>query len=198
MAAMAIEATFRSEERFTQSQFRAWLEARPPRDGERCELLRGRVVMSPPARPRHGRVEVAIASLLDRHVASLRLGLVFGASTGFELPSGDTLSPDVSFVAKGRLEGVSLDEFFRLVPDLVVEVLSPTSVSRDRVEKLAIYAGNRVEETWIVDPRRRTVEVYRLRGAADAEPEVVTTGRIRSGVLPRLEASVEDLFAGLD
>ena len=57
----------RSEERFTQAQLRAWIDARPPRDIGRYELLRGQIVMSPPALPRHGRVEVSIASLLDRH-----------------------------------------------------------------------------------------------------------------------------------
>jgi len=56
----------------------------------------------------------------------------------------------------------------------------------------------RVSEYWIVDPRRRTVEVCRLVDDAYAEPEVFTAGRIRSSVLPDLEASVDDVFAGLD
>lgn len=201
MEQMAIEASFRSEERFTQHQFRAWVEARPPRDDGRYELLRGRVVSSPPARPRHGRVEVTIASLVERHVSVRRLGLVFGASTGFELPSGDTLSPDVSFVSHDRLGqrgDTGLDEFFSLAPELAVEILSPSSISRDRVEKRAIYAENGVAEYWVVDPQRRTVEVHRLLGGTYAEPEVFTSGLIRSAVLPGLEASVDEVFAGLD
>ncbi len=201
MEEMAIEASFRSEERFTQAEFRAWVDARSPRDDARYELLRGRVVMSPPARPRHGRAEVTIASLLERYVAWRGLGLVFGSSTGYALPSGDTLSPDVSFVSHARLtqgEGAGLDEFFALAPDLAVEILSPSSISRDRVEKLAIYAENGVAEYWIVDPRRRAVEVHRLRGDAYAEPEIFVEGRIRSTVLPAFEASVADVFLGLD
>ena len=211
MEEMAIEASFRSEERFTQAEFRAWVDARSPRDDARYELLRGRVVMSPPARPRHGRAEVTIASPLERYVAGRGLGLVFGSSTGYALPSGDTLSPDVvallegssdvSFVSHARLtqgEGAGLDEFFALAPDLAVEILSPSSISRDRVEKLAIYAENGVAEYWIVDPRRRAVEVHRLRGDAYAEPEIFVEGRIRSTVLPAFEASVADVFLGLD
>ncbi|MBU6282365.1 Uma2 family endonuclease [bacterium] len=198
MEPMAIEASFRSEERFTQAQFRAWIDARPPRDVGRYELLRGQIVMSPPALPRHGRVEVSIASLLDRHVSERTLGLVFGSSTGFELVSGDTLSPDVAFVSLARLEGASLDEFFGLAPDLAVEILSPSSISRDRVEKLSIYAENGVAEYWIVDPRRRTVEIHRLVDGAYAEPEVFGAGRIRSTVLPSFDAPVDAVFSGLD
>lgn len=198
MEEMAIEASFRSEERFTQAEFRVWVDTRSPRDDGRYELLRGQIVMSPPARPRHARVEVVIASLIERHVAVHGLGLVFGSSAGFELPSGDTLAPDVSFVSRERLEGASLDDFFGLVPDLAVEILSPSSISRDRVEKLAIYAENGVAEYWIVDPRRRAVEVHRLRGDAYAEPEIFVEGRIRSTVLPAFEASVADVFLGLD
>lgn len=188
----------RSEERFTQAQLRAWIDARPPRDIGRYELLRGQIVMSPPALPRHGRVEVSIASLLDRHGFERTLGLVFGSSTGFELVSGDTLSPDVAFVSLARLEGASLDEFLALAPDLAVEILSPSSLARDRVEKLAIYDENGVAESWIVDPRRRTVEIHRLAGGACAEPEVFTAGGIRSTVLPSFDASVDAVFAGLD
>ena len=125
---MAIETSFRSEQRFTQAEFRAWVDARAARDDGRYELLHGRVVLSPPARPRHGLLQARIASLLERHVAQRGLGQVFGSSAGYELPSGDTLAPDVSFLSRVRREasGAGLDEFVPVAPDLAVEILSPS------------------------------------------------------------------------
>jgi Uma2 family endonuclease len=126
---------------------------------------------------------------------------VFDSSTGLELPSGDTLEPDVAFVTRERWEAgprTKGDAFLRVVPSLVVEVLSPSTARRDRTEKLEIYAQNGVDEYWIVDPRRRELNVYSRIGMAFGPPVTLTTGRIHSEVLPELDARVEDVFADLD
>ena len=130
-----------------------------------------------------------------------RLGRVFDASAGFELPSGDTLEPDVSFVSRERWEAGPRpkgNEFARIVPSLVVEILSPSTARRDRTEKLEIYAENGVLEYWIVDPRRREITVYRNPGDVFDAPTLVTTGRIPSALLPSLDAGAADVFADLD
>ena len=116
---------------------------------------------------------------------------------GFDLPSGDTLEPDVSFVSRERLAAVPRpipDHFLRLVPELVVEVLSRGGARRDREEKGSIYAKNGVLEYWIVDPARARIEGYRLRGEALELHSAHESGRIVSNVLSGLAISVEELF----
>jgi len=195
---MRIEASFRSEESFTQPGFRAWLETLAPDTLGKCELLRGRIVVSPPARARHGLAEMSVAAILRGHVRAHALGLCFGPSTGYELPSGDTLQPDASFVSNARWQAAGepdLDAFLPVVPDLVVEILSPSSIARDRGEKREIYAANGVAEYWIVDTATRRLEIHVLSGADFAVPLVFEHGRVRSSVLPGLDVQVEDLFA---
>jgi Uma2 family endonuclease len=138
---------------------------------------------------------------LRSHVDPRGLGRIFDASTGFELPSGDTLEPDVSFVSRERWEAGPRpkgNQFARIVPSLVVEILSPSTARRDRTEKLEIYAENGVEEYWVIDPRRREITVYRRPGDVFDAPTLVTNGPIPSALLPDLDARAEDIFADMD
>ena len=196
-----MQTAFRSEEMFTQNQFARWVEELPAADNNRYELLGGRIVMTPPAGFPHGVLEVRLAGALQRHVDAGRLGLVFGSSAGFEFPSGDTIEPDVSFVSRERLHAGPKPvrgRFLRIVPDLVVEVISQSTARRDRVEKLAIYAQNGVREYWIVDEAKRQVAVHRLDARIETAATVGTEGLLSSRLLPGLEIRIHDLFANLD
>lgn len=188
---------FRSEEQFTQRQFRRWLTEVGAADSNRYELLRGQIVMSPPAGWTHGRIEARLARLLDEHVSRHRLGMVFGASTGYELPSGDTVQPDVSYVSTERFARqppIRQNEFLRVAPDLVIEVLSPATASHDLVEKKTIYERNGIDEYWIVDPLATTVTVFRLDAGGYAAGRKFLRGKVTSHVLPRLRLATTKLF----
>lgn len=195
-----METAFRSEETFTQEEFSSWLEGLPASDVNRYELVNGRIVMSPPAKFRHGWVETNLHMTISIFVRDRELGITLGSSAGFDLPTGDTLEPDFSFISRQRWsagpEPREEDKgFTRIVPDLAVEIVSPTSVRRDRVEKRIIYARCGVREYWIVDPARGEVAVHASLGDRFAEPRVVTAGPISSAVLPDLRVTVEDLLA---
>ena len=195
-----METAFRSEETFTQEEFWSWLDGLPASDVNRYELINGRIVMSPPAKFRHGFVEANLHGTLGRHVDELALGIVLGSSAGFDLPTGDTLEPDFSFISSERWEaGPKPREddkgFTRIVPDLAIEILSPTSVRRDRVEKRIAYARAGVREYWIVDPERHEIAVYATLGDRLGEPRVVTAGEVGSHVLPELCVDVEQILA---
>jgi Uma2 family endonuclease len=201
---MVMETAFRSEERFTQKQFWRWVEGLSWRERtKRWELLDGRIVMSPPAKWRHSGVSVTLTALLHQHVQARRLGIVFDSNGGFDLPSGDTVAPDVSFVTTARFRATPPPKdhekaFLHAVPSLVVEVLSPSTCKRDRTEKAQIYARCGVEEYWIVDPDLRTVSVRTLEGDRYAEGPSIVRGRIRSSVLPKLRITIDDVFADVE
>lgn len=195
-----METAFRSEETFTQEEFWSWLECLPASDVNRYELVDGRIVMSPPAKFRHGWVEANLHVTITTFVRERALGITLGASAGFDLPTGDTLEPDFSFISRVRWEAGPKprdDEkgFTRIVPDLAVEIVSPSSVRRDRVEKRIAYARAGVREYWIVDPARREIAVHATLGDRFDEPRVFTSGSIASDVLPELRVDVEQILA---
>jgi len=193
------ETAFVSTERFSQKAFRRWVENRPVTDVNRYELTDGRIVMTPPAGWGHGEIEANVIHILRNLVKSHDLGRVFGSSTGYDLPSGDTLEPDASFVSNERWSKgpqVGRSQFLKIVPNLVVEILSPTTAQRDRVEKKRIYEGNGVEEYWLVDPARREVTVFQLiAGRYGPAKRFRAHQNLRSRLLSGLDMPIRQLFA---
>ncbi len=191
------DVVFESTREMSQDEFAAWVEKRAT-EPNRYELLNGRVVMTPPAGYPHGEIEATLVSLLEQHVSARKLGKVFSSSQGFALPSGDTVAADASFVSSERWQAAPPPEpgkFLRVVPDLLVEILSTSTASRDRGEKKAIYARNGVREYWLVDSRAREVLVLALDGDRYREPMIVAvSGRCESRVLEGFEVEVGDLF----
>ena len=95
---MPTQTAFVSTETFTQKEFKRWLDERPASDINHYELLRGRIVMSPPAGWPHGSVGANILAPLATFVRTHGLGQVLDSSAGYDLPSGDTVEPDISFI----------------------------------------------------------------------------------------------------
>lgn len=196
-----METAFRSDQSFTQREFRAWLDRRPSSDINHYELLDGRIIMTPPAGFPHSAVAVKIVVALTRHAQAVGGGLVQESSAGFEFPSGDTLEPDVTFISAARFAAgprPKLGGFLRIVPDLVVEVLSPSTARRDRIDKKKAYAQCGVDEYWLVDPRRREVTIFAREGDLFGVAQVFRCGPIVSRIAPQLELTVEELFVDLD
>src|SRR5687768_13828293 len=109
------------------STTRTWTEKELmalPRDGFKRELVDGEIQLSPAGSP-HGNVNTRLIARLQSFVEVHRLGETFDGATGCWMPSGNLRVPDVTFVTRSRLPGASEQGFLRVVPDLVVEVLSP-------------------------------------------------------------------------
>jgi Uma2 family endonuclease len=174
---MSTQTAFVSTETFTQKEFKHWLDERPASDLNHYELLRGRIIMSPLVGWPHGPVESNIHAPLATFVRTHGLGITLGSSTGYDLPSDDTVEPDISFIATERLTAGPVPQpgkFVRIVPNLVVEILSPATAQKDRTEKKAIYEENGVEEYWLVDTKRREITVYTLIGKRFGRGKVYT------------------------
>jgi len=194
---MSKTTSFRSEERFTREEFLRWLEGLPSSDIIHYELLRGQIVMCPPATWVHGSVEMRIARGIDEYVTEHDLGVVFASSTGIDLPSGETVQPDCSFVSHERLRDQPREPtklFLKVVPSLIVEIMSDSTSRRDRSEKKAAYEQNGVDEYWIVDPVRRRITVFALSPAGYGSGVTYATGDVRSQVLPGLRIALADVF----
>jgi len=193
-----VEVSFESTHTMAQAEFATWVEQRVCLDPNHYELLNGRIVMNPPAGYPHGSVESRIVRVLGSFVAEHGLGEVLGSSQGFELPEGDTVEPDVSFVSRARWDAMDPPregEFLKVVPDLVVEILSASTRLRDSGEKKAIYERNEVGEYWLADPRDRQLTVFLSRDGHFDSGRVLTEDQAwESLVLPGLTCRVEDVF----
>ena len=161
------ELAFESMRTLSQEEFEAWVAARWRGDLNHYELLDGRVVMTPPAGYPHGAIAAALGAILGPFVRDRNLGKCSGSSQGFALPSGDTVEPDYSFVSAERWHAMPPPEegrFLRVAPDLVVEILSPSTAALDRGEKKDVYERNGVHEYWPIDPRARTLLIHTRQG----------------------------------
>src|SRR5262245_6651679 len=152
----------------TQQEFEDWCLSSDAPDLGHFEFLHGCIVAEPPAGWPHGKIGGSIGVELGSFVRHGRLGLYFDASQGFALPSGDTVGPDAAVILQATWDAAPpavFGRFLRIVPDLVVEVLSPSTAWRDRSVKRKIYERNGVREYWMLDVRRREIGVL-IRGAA--------------------------------
>jgi Uma2 family endonuclease len=177
---MAVETAFRSDERFTQEEFWDWLETVPASDLHRYELLGGRIVMTPPAGWGHGYMESTLQRVIASHVHERGLGRTLGSSAGYDLPTGDTFEPDFSFISNERWgPGPKLRKdgkgFLATVPNLVVEILSPSTARRDRTEKKDAYEQSGVDSRGMVVSIETAGGPLRVIGSPmrfdDARPE---------------------------
>lgn len=161
----------------------------------RRELVRGRVVQEPPAGFQHGRLASRLDTVLRRFAEEHELGEVVGAETGFVLAEDPPTvrAPDVAFVAGETLPGGELPQgFARLAPDLVVEIVSPTSTASALHEKVLDYldAGSRM--VWVVEPGTQTVTVY---GSREEVRVLDVSDELDGGeVLPGFRLGVGEIF----
>ena len=137
------------------------------------------------------RLSHALMSFADEH----RLGVIFGPDATLRMLGGNMRMPVASFVARDR---VPTDDapVPLLCPDLIAEVLSRKNTKAEIDTKLAEFFGGGTRLAWVIDPRKRTVAVYRVPTA----PSIVldAAGQLDGeGVLPGFRHPVAELFRDL-
>jgi Uma2 family endonuclease len=173
----------------------AELLAMPTGMGKRYELVAGELREMPPSGWRHGKVTSRLNARLDYYVEEHNLGVVFGAETGFRLASDpDTVrAPNVSFISKQNLpEREPSDGFWPGAPDLAVEVLSPGDRTGEVDEKIDAWLAAGCTAVWVVDPRLKTVTIYRSR--RNIQVKAVGDELRGDPVVPRFSCEVAELF----
>lgn len=127
-------------------------------EDKRYELLDGDLVMTPAPGVRHQRVVRKLGTLLTFHIERCKAGEIFFPPCDVVLSDTDVVQPDLLFVSNERAHLVT-DENIQGAPDLVVEILSPSTAERDQTFKRSLYAKHGVKEYWLVDTDAKTVTV---------------------------------------
>jgi Uma2 family endonuclease len=167
-----------------------------PDDAHRYELVRGELRRMSPAGRKHGRLIMNLSTPLDQFVRDHRLGVVYAAETGFIIETNpDTLrAPDLAFVRQERVAAAPDDEgYFPGPPDLAVEFISPHDLYTEVDEKVLDYLDAGTRMVMIVNPRKRTVTVYRSR----SDISLLTAEDVVQGgdVLPGWSLPVSAIFS---
>ncbi len=130
-------------------------------DDTKAEFINGQIVVHSPARRIHLDVSFFVTNLLGNFVMRNGLGVVFKEKCFVRCTRNDC-EPDVCFFGTAKSEGWENDTEIFPPPDLVVEILSPSTARNDRTVKLQDYARHDVGEYWIMDGDAETVEQYTL------------------------------------
>jgi Uma2 family endonuclease len=166
-----------------------------PDDGHVYEVIDGQLLKRAAAGGTHGAISSRVGRRVGNVVEERALGEVFNSTTIFALRRNpDTgLKPDVSIVRADRLPvGDAFDRPLELVPDLVVEVISPNDRAGEIEDKIAIYLQAGVPLLWVFWPYRRVVTVY---VAGRCVRELGAGDELDGGdVLPGFRVAVADLF----
>jgi Uma2 family endonuclease len=150
--------------------------------------------MTPSPRTKHQAITGNIFVELYAFVRKHELGRVYDAPMDVKLADG-VIQPDILFISKER-QSIITELNIQGAPDLVVEVLSPSTAKHDRQRKTQLYAKHGVREYWRVDPDVRLVERLELRDNSYVIAAVYgESDTLESGVLPGLKIKLDEVFA---
>jgi Uma2 family endonuclease len=163
-------------------------------DDERYELLDGELVMIAAPNEDHQIASVELVSRMHSFVKEKDLGRVFHAPFDVVLSDTDVVQPDLIFVSKER-EQVRTPANIQGAPDLIVEILSPSSATRDWRDKRELYARHGVREYWVVDPSNKIVSIMLLQdGVLEIKGAYVAGDTVASSTLEGFSVALDDIF----
>ncbi len=165
-----------------------------PDDSNRYEIINGELKMTPAPKTSHQEISKNIEYELIKYEKSTINGKVLYAPVDILLAKNVVVQPDLIFILKENYEIIT-EYNIKGAPDLIIEILSPSTSHYDMFEKKEIYEKYGVKEYWIVDPDKQWVEVYvshnkKFKLNQKAEKE----GRIKSFVLNEFYIDFKTIF----
>ena len=163
-------------------------------EGERYELLDGELIMAAAPNMAHQHTQANLGGEFYRFVRDSDLGSVYFSPTDVYLSDTDVVQPDLVFFSKERSH-IRTGKNIRGAPDIVVEILSPSTSTYDWGYKKELYAKYGVKEYWLADPYAKQIIVMLLK---DGRYEIVAVYRegdtLRSPTLEGLELDLGRIF----
>jgi Uma2 family endonuclease len=161
---------------------------------ERLELIAGEIIVTPAPSLMHQIVSHRIDVLLDRAIVEPGLGLVIAAPFDVYLDEHNTPQPDLMVILQDRMHILGSARL-ESAPNLVIEIISPSSATKDRGTKRQLYARFGVPEHWLVDPVAHTLTVSSDPRDGRYRVETVFSETAVSATIPGLTVDLAALFA---
>ena len=166
-------------------------------EGAPYQLIGGKLIMTPAPTTYHQGISMRLEVKLATFVIEKDLGMVYDAPVDVYLEETENYQPDIIYISKDMLHIIE-PAMVKGAPDLIIEILSPSTAYYDLREKFKVYARHGVKEYWIVDPHEQSIEIYRgeegkFKQIQRAEKE----GKVQSVVLHGFEVEIKDVFVKL-
>lgn len=163
-------------------------------DNVRYEIIQGDLLMIPAPNLAHQRISRELGFALCQYLKDKELGEIFYAPIDVVFDSENILQPDIVVVLRDN-EEILKEKAIVGAPDVVIEIISPTSITRDRNEKHKLYEKFGVPEYWLVDPGNKSIEVYTLEGNEfQLFSFAAETGSIKSKVINGFEIEILEIM----
>jgi len=163
-------------------------------EGAPYQLIAGELIMSPSPTRFHQDISGVIEFALKLFIIPRDLGKIYDAPLDVELTDTDVYQPDILFIRKERLSLLQGDRI-DIAPDLVIEILSPSTAYYDLKHKKEVYYQSGVQEYWIVDPADESIEIMvRDKEYYRTESLLRKTGVLQSPMFPGFSMKVEEVF----
>ena len=163
-------------------------------DDERYQLIDGELIMSESPIIAHQDNQMKLGNRMTNFVERNDAGVVYSPNTDVVLSDTDVVQPDLLFISKERRHIIG-EANIQGAPDLVVEILSPSTTRRDWGVKRELYAKHGVREYWIADPANKMVWVMLLKdGVLEIQQTCHPGDTIASSVLAGFTVKVDDIF----
>ncbi len=165
-----------------------------PEDGKRYEVINGELIMVAAPNTGHQIISAYIEVELYNFVQKKQLGQVLDAPVDVVLSESNVVQPDILFISKENLDIIA-EKNIAGAPDLIIEIISPSSAYYDLLEKKELYATYNVKEYWIVEPKKKWIEVYlNKNGKFELDQRVEQTGVIKSCVVNGWSLELVNVF----
>lgn len=162
-------------------------------EGAPFELINGKLTYMASPNSTHQDISMNLSALLHFHVKKNKLGKVFAAPMDVYFDKTNVYQPDVLFITEKRKDIIG--QFIQGAPDLIVEIVSPSSQKKDELEKLAAYGQFGVQEYWLIHPEKQTVGVFLLEDGEMKRTEVFGKNDVlKSGVVEGFEVLLGEIF----
>ena len=168
-----------------------------PDDLNHYEIINGVLLVSPAPNRAHQLTSIRLFRVLDAFTERHGLGDICYAPVDVRLTPFSVVEPDLLFIRTERLAIYTEKGVVEGPPDLVVEIVSPSSTRIDAIDKAALYASAGVPEYWLTNPETKTFRLLILGSDGTYHDAEAADGRFQSTVIPGLVIDPEEIFRGL-
>jgi Uma2 family endonuclease len=159
------------------------------------ELINGYIMKKSAPKPQHQNISMNLSYYFLSYIKENKIGKLYAAPIDVFLDDINAVQPDLVFIPT-KNQNIITDDGIMGVPDLVVEIISPSSLLRDRVDKKNLYERLNVKEYWIIDPQYQDIEIYAVQNGRYELLSGVTMfeGTLKSNIFEGIEIDLGVLF----
>jgi Uma2 family endonuclease len=147
-----------------------------------AEYVDGEVIMNSPVSYKHNQIMSFLDTIIRMFISKKDLGIIFTEGFQIRIAPNRRRIPDLFFVSEENPVKIT-DTEINGAPDLVIEIVSPSSVARDWREKYLEYEAAGITEYWVIDPNSKHAEIYVLDENRKYQVQKVENGIVKSNVL---------------